>query len=216
MTVSTRQALLTVAVAMLVVLAGCSGGDGGGDAADDTWDEGDSYTYSLNGSDRTISWTVDSLDGSTMTATVAVGDNSTRYRASTSAPFEGFRENLDSPFDALLVAPFAALHNYQDRLIGNHSLSANNTWTVQPPSTDSIAGGPSGERAVTPGELDSLRMDVVGTDTVAGTECTEVVGTPESGTAGEIRLCVNAEWPFPLSVGDGGPEPLFELTQYER
>jgi hypothetical protein len=191
--------------------AGATTTAGVGTSGDFAFSDGDSYRYSAALTNTTsrleVVWEVTDVSGEELTAEVGLVWNGT-FRPTqtlTGTPEEIF-EGISADSEDVAPVVFLSLRVGPEVAAG-HSLTVGNTWTVTP---EEIPGGIRGTATPDSGEA---TVEVTGTDSYAGVECTNLQLTGEGSQP--TTYCVNPEYPFALASdteGVEGSDVTFEGT----
>lgn len=191
--------------------AGVTTTAGVGASGDFAFSEGDSYRYSAALTNTTsrldVVWEVTDVSGEELTAEVGLVWNET-FRPTqtlTGTPAEIF-EGISADSENVAPVVFLSLR-VGPEIAAGHSLEVGNTWTVTP---DEIPGGIRGTATPESGEAE---VEVTGTASYAGVECTNLQVTADGSSP--TTYCVNPDYPFALASdteGVEGSDVVFEGT----
>lgn len=202
-----------VLVGLLVVLAGCSGTTQPTPTPTPTqqqatpvgyeFTEGESYTYAIvvrgNGSSATsiVNWAATNVSGENVSVTI----RSETVRGNASMTLNGtdktiFQTAANDPRSSF----FTRLARSPMLLTPGHDLSVGNSWTV-----------PANEITLGSGGAATTSVTVTGSRTIAGVDCKTIEMTPQ-GTSQSTSACVNADYPFALSLTAGNSQKTYNMT----
>jgi hypothetical protein len=197
---------------LLLVLAGCNGGPGNGDGenggpgynATYEFSAGENYTYDLAlGSlePTKVSWNVTSVNDGDVTVEFNAQGQTTELTGNQSSIYqEGVNNQVTGIFTAVARIPPV--------MADGHSLEDGNDWTFEPDDTNlDVSEDPN-----------SWDLEVNGTDTVDGVDCTVVEGTENTDSeAQSYTACIAEDYPFALSVTfESSSTVSIDLASHER
>jgi hypothetical protein len=167
--------------------------------------EGESYTYATSGGsfDAEYTWEVTDVSGEQVTVEVTASQSG----QTSTTTLEGTQDTIIRQAGNDMAAVFFLSLRAGNLVAEDRSLTVGNSWTV---SVDEVP--------TTNAQWETSTVEVTGTDSYNGIQCSVVEITPDTGTP--ATFCINGNYPFALSFssegGDDGMSITLELTDASR
>lgn len=168
-----------------------------------TFSEGESYVYELVGqrSNGTTAWNVTDVSGDQLTVEVSLSTPDQNQSATFTGTGSGIYRNASNSYLGVYYLSLRTL----DVVTEGRSLEVGNSWTFR--------AGQIEENLNAQIQFDTAEVEVTGTDSYSGVECTTLAVTSDNGA--NYSVCVNPDYPFVihLSSPSGGGITLAESSR---